>query len=134
MRDLPASRPRHWLGTCAFLALAGTATLASAGQVYQWKDAQGVTHYSDKPPGNEQYKDRRIDNQGGPVQAAEPTGKSVENPQCTTARRNLEVLQGSAPVHQLGEDGKTSGQALDNAQRENQRGLAEAAVKAYCSN
>lgn len=133
MRALPASRPRHWLRTCLVVVLAGTGVVASAGQIYQWKDAKGVTHYSDKPPSDNQYRDRRIDNQRDPVLPAEPAGKSVENPQCTTARRNLEVLQGSAPVHEMDESGKTTGQALDSAQRDNQRALAEAAVKAYCT-
>ncbi|WP_411832947.1 DUF4124 domain-containing protein [Pseudoxanthomonas mexicana] len=127
------ARPRL-LPACALLGLLCLGAPALAGTVYQWKDANGVTHYSDKPPAGEKYQDRRIDNRGGTTQAAVPAGKSVENPQCTTARRNLELLQGDAPVHQTGEDGKSTGQPLDATQRANQRTLAEAAVKAYCTN
>ena len=36
------------IATLAAVLLAATA--AQAGEVYQWKDARGVTHYSDSPP------------------------------------------------------------------------------------
>jgi hypothetical protein len=133
MRVLPVSRSRPCLRACALLALLGVSALAGASTVYQWKDAKGVTHYSDKPPAGERYQDRRIDNPNAPAAVAVPAGQSVENPQCTTARRNLELLQGTAPVHQTGEDGKSTGQALSAGDRDNQRALAEAAVKAYCT-
>ncbi len=32
------------------IALLGVSVLASAGQIYKWKDAQGRVHYSDVPP------------------------------------------------------------------------------------
>lgn len=121
-----------------FLALTATFSLlavglpASAQQVYQWKDAQGVTHYSDKPPARQQYQDRRIDSHGGPAPVAQPAGKPTEDPQCTQARKNLQLLSGSGPVVQNGADGKP-GQPLDATQRANQRALAEAAEKAYCA-
>ncbi|HEV8692891.1 MAG TPA: DUF4124 domain-containing protein, partial [Lysobacter sp.] len=32
-----------------------------AGKVYQWKDASGVTHFSDSPPPDQQgYKNRQL--------------------------------------------------------------------------
>lgn len=105
---------------------------AQAAPVYQWKDAKGVTHYSDKPPSGENYKDRHIDPRGEPAPQAQAVGKPAEDPQCTQARRNLELLSSSNPVMQTGADGKATGQALDETQRANQRALAEAAQKAYC--
>ncbi|MET0756202.1 MAG: DUF4124 domain-containing protein, partial [Pseudoxanthomonas sp.] len=30
--------------------MAGACTTALAGKVYQWRDAKGVTHFSDSPP------------------------------------------------------------------------------------
>jgi len=131
MHPAPAARLR--LSAGVLLGLLCLSPLAFAGTVYQWKDAKGVTHYSDKPPAGERYQDRRIVNRAGTAQIATPAGQSVENPQCATARKNLELLQGSAPVHQTGEDGKSTGQALNDTQRANQRTLAEAAVKAYCT-
>ncbi|HVK50540.1 MAG TPA: DUF4124 domain-containing protein [Pseudoxanthomonas sp.] len=113
--------------------LAAASLSAQAAPVYQWKDANGVTHYSDKPPAGEQYKDRRIDPRGEPLAQSEPAGKSVASPQCLQARKNLEVLSSSTRVLQAGEDGKPGGQPLDEQQRANQRALAEAAQKAYCT-
>ena len=117
----------------ALLALAGACTTALAGKIYQWKDAQGVSHYADSPPPDQQVKNRRIDNRGAPVAEETAVGKSVENPQCTTARLNLQVLAGSAGVQQDTDgDGKPD-KTLNDEDRANQRGLAEAAVKAYCT-
>jgi hypothetical protein len=118
---------------CALLVLATACTTALAGKIYQWKDAQGVTHYADSPPPNQQAKDRRIDDRGAPVVESTVAGKSVENPQCTTAKLNLQVLAGDSRVQQDTDgDGKPD-KSLNDEDRANQRGLAEAAVKAYCT-
>ena len=119
--------------TCTLALLLGASVPAFAQQVYQWKDAKGVTHYSDSPPPSQQYQDRRIDNRGEPVAQAAVAGKSVENPQCTAARQNLQLLSGKSGVQQDTDgDGKPD-TVLDDTGRENQRNLAEAAVKAYCT-
>lgn len=118
---------------CALLVLASACTTALASKVYQWKDAQGVTHYADSPPPDQQVKNRRIDNRGAPVAEEAVVGKSVENPQCTTAKLNLQILAGNAGVQQDTDgDGKPD-RTLNDDDRANQRGLAEAAVKAYCT-
>lgn len=130
MRALSASS--FLFRSCILLALAGVGPAALASQVYQWKDANGVTHYSDSPPPSQKYQDRRIDNRGAPIPETTPAGKSIEDPQCTTARRNLDLLAGKGPVQQDSDgDGKPD-RTLDDESRANQRGLAEAAVKAYC--
>ena len=126
--------PTHLLliRTCALLVLASACTTALAGKVYQWKDAQGVSHYADSQPPNQQVKDRRIDNRGAAVLEDQAVGKSVENPQCTTARLNLQILAGNASVQQDTDgDGKPD-KVLGEEDRANQRNLADAAVKAYC--
>lgn len=121
------------LRACLLLVLAGTCTTALASKVYQWKDAQGVSHYADSPPANQQVKDRRIDNRGAAVLEDTAVGKSVENPQCTTAKLNLKVLAADTRVQQDTDgDGKPD-KDLNADDRANQRGLAEAAVKAYCT-
>ena len=64
----------------AILAIAGLlATLpALAAKVYQWKDAQGVTHYSDAPPPerkgvqNRQLKDQPAAASAGPAKFSSP--------------------------------------------------------------
>jgi hypothetical protein len=115
------------------LVLAGACTTALAGKIYQWKDAKGVTHYADSPPPDQQVKNRRIDNRGAPVAEDTAVGKSVENPQCTSAKLNLQILAGNTGVQQDTDgDGKPD-KTLNDDERANQRGLAEAAVKAYCT-
>ncbi len=118
---------------CTLLVLASACTTALAGKIYQWKDAKGVTHYSDSPPPDQQAKDRRIDNRGEPVaEEAVAAGKSVENPQCTTAKLNLQILAGKTAVQQDTDgDGKPD-KVLGEDDRASQRELATASVKAYC--
>jgi Domain of unknown function (DUF4124) len=129
MRALPTAS----LLTCTLVLLLGTCAPAFAQKVYQWKDAKGVTHYSDSPPPGQTVRDRRIDNRGEPVPEVAAGKAAVENPMCTTARRNLTALASSSPVQQDTDgDGKPD-KTLGDDDRNNQRGLAEAAVKAYCT-
>ncbi len=129
MRALPTAS----LLTCTLaLLLAATSTPAFAQKVYQWKDAKGVTHYSDSPPPSQQYQDRRIDNRGEPVPQDVAAGKAVESPQCITAKLNLSLLAGKGAVQEDTDgDGKPD-KVLGDEDRANQRNLANAAVKAYC--
>ncbi|KRG69637.1 DUF4124 domain-containing protein [Pseudoxanthomonas dokdonensis] len=137
MRPTRSLRARPWLRGVALAGLvaaglASTCAPAVAGQVYQWKDAKGVTHYSDKPPAGQNFKDRRIDNRGEPLASADAVGTPVENPQCTTAKLNLSLLNSNDSVRQSNADG-TPGKVLDETERQNQKDLAAAAVKAYCT-
>ena len=114
------------------LLLMGASTPAFAQKVYQWKDAKSVTHYSDSPPPSQQFQDRRIDNRGEPVPQDVAAGKSVESPQCISARLNLSLLAGKSALQQDTDgDGKPD-KVLGEEDRANQRNLADAAVKAYC--
>ncbi|MCD7100269.1 DUF4124 domain-containing protein [Stenotrophomonas sp. MMGLT7] len=104
---------------------------AHAAKVYQWKDANGVTHYSERPPAGQEFASRTISNHGNtvPVAAAQ---KTPESQGCLDARRNLELLSGDVPVMQDTDgDGKPD-RTLDEGQRAAQKNLAEAATKAYC--
>lgn len=114
-------------GLHATIAVAGQ--FVQAGTVYQWKDAAGVTHSSDKPPVGVKYEVRRIASHDTVATQAAPAGQPVEPPQCTTARSNLELLQAPGPVDQE-VDGKR--QVLNDEQRAVQKQLAEVAIKAYC--
>lgn len=121
--------------SCLILSALLAAPLACAQSMYQWKDAQGVTHYSDVPPPKSNLKGRQIDAADAMARAAMPAGAQTaptESAQCSSARLNQKILSGAAPVRQLGEDGKP-GAVLSDAQRASQRELADAAVKAYCS-
>lgn len=114
------------------LALLVVSTAAGATNLYKWKDANGVTHYSEKPPEGQRYDTRRIDTRAG-VAPPETAAAKAESTECTTARKNLEVLGGSGPVMQdLNGDGKPDA-TLDEGQRAAQKNLADAGVKAYCT-
>ncbi|MCC4598975.1 DUF4124 domain-containing protein [Xanthomonas melonis] len=118
-------------GLCALLMLVSAA--AGATDLYKWKDAKGVTHYTETPPPTGQrYEARRIDARNGTATVAAPEAAPPESAECLTARRNLELLSGKGEVSMAaGADGKP-GAVLDPQTRAAQRNLADAAVKAYC--
>lgn len=121
------------LRTCTFVALLLACSAAHADRVYQWKDANGVTQYSDKPPQGQKYQDRRIDSRGSATEGVTAEdGKAKESPQCTMARNNLAVLAGGGPVQVEGESEGQPARTLRDDERAAQKSLAEAAVKAYC--
>lgn len=130
------SRPhRHtrllpWLAAAALLI----ALPATAGELYQWKDASGVTHYSDAPPPNGDYKNRRINDGGAAGLASQASEAPVaESSQCKTARDNLALLQEEGPVGVDSDgDGKPDSE-MSAEQRAAQKQLAEAAIKVHCS-
>lgn len=125
-----SSKPSRLLpGLVAGLCLV-LATPAFAAKVYQWKDAKGVTHYSDSPPPDQVIKGRNVSDKGG--QEAPAVAKPVVNANCTNARSNLTVLQGSAPVSiDEDKDGKPD-RNIDDGERANRTALAEAQIKTYC--
>ncbi|GAA5070671.1 DUF4124 domain-containing protein [Lysobacter panacisoli] len=113
-------------GLCLVLA-----TPAFAQKVYQWKDAKGVTHYSDSPPPDQAIKGRAMPANGGKA-AEEAPVKPVVNANCSNARSNLAVLQGGTPVGiDEDKDGKPD-RNLTESERGNRTELAQAQVKTYC--
>ncbi|MEG0184919.1 MAG: DUF4124 domain-containing protein [Stenotrophomonas sp.] len=119
------------LSCLGYLLLLASANVL-AGPVYKWKDAKGVTQYSETPPAGAKYETRQ---QARPAQAdagAAPAEAAPVPEQCTTARANVALLQGEGQVMQdTNGDGKAD-TALTAEQRSAQKGLAEAAIKAYC--
>jgi len=123
------------LSTCLILSAALASPLACGQSLYQWKDAQGVTHYSDVPPPKSTLEGKQINATDALARGSAPAAAQAapaESAQCSSARLNQKILSNPAPVRQLGEDGKP-GEVLSDAQRASQRDLAEAAVKAYCT-
>jgi hypothetical protein len=125
-------RPVHALSA----ALAGAALLAApafAGEVYQWKDANGVTHYSQTPPKQGKYETRSIYHRQqaatGDAAAAAP---AAESSQCTTARKNIELLQSGAPLRMDSDgDGKPD-RDLNDSERAGQLQIAQTVVRVNC--
>ena len=117
------------VATALALLLAAAPTLAQQQRVYQWKDANGVTHYTDLPP-TQAHKSRDIDNKGNTPEIA--TVKPVENEQCDNSRSNLTRLQTNQAVGvDTDGDGK-SDRNLSSDERASQIELNQAAIKAYC--
>ena len=116
---------------CLAGALLALALPALAGEVYQWKDAKGVTHYSDSPPPNQKHKARTISVHG--ASTATTAEKPVPaNSDCSKARSNLTILQGTTPVGiDLDNDGKAD-RNLTADERAKRVVLAEASIKTYC--
>ena len=91
-----AARPVAPLVVAALL-LAG-ACAAHAGDLYQWKDAKGVTHYSDAPPPKGHYAARSVHDQAdaapaAPPDATKPAAIAERNrSNCDTATANLQLL------------------------------------------
>ncbi|MFZ5657606.1 MAG: DUF4124 domain-containing protein [Pseudomonadota bacterium] len=111
------------------LALALLPLAASAGEVYTWKDARGVTHYSDSPPPGRKATTRPMDDRRPPPAAAP---KAVVNADCSNARSNLALLQGTGKVGvDENKDGKPD-RELTAAERASRLKLAEAQIDTYC--
>lgn len=127
---------------CAVLACGACAAQATE-TIYQWKDANGVTHYSSSPPPKgAKYQRRELTGDRAKAPAAEPAPAPADGraaapaasnqARCEQARRNLEHLRSGAVVG-LDADGDGQPDApLDEAARTRQAALAEAAIQAYC--
>lgn len=126
------------LPTLALVLCLSAAAPAFASEIYQWKDANGVTHYSETPPpSGTAFQQRRITASGASSQAATTPASTApaaaagpESAHCTAARENIQALQGDAPVQQ--DDGDGNVVELDAQGRANQLELARAAERAYC--
>ena len=117
------------VATALALLLAAAPTLAQQQRVYQWKDANGVTHYTDMPP-TQAHQRRDIDNRGSATEIA--TVKPAENEQCAGSRANLQKLQANQTIGvDTNGDGK-SDRTLSSDERASQIELNQAAIKAYC--
>jgi hypothetical protein len=137
------SRPASHLRALPLLtaALLSIACPVIAGEIFQWKDAKGVTHYSDSPPPDKAaaYRNRSVRaDAAAPAEqaaAAKPgdAKPAAANPQCTMARQNLDRLKGDAPVGlDANNDGKPDAD-MSADQRAAQVQLAEAGIKAWCN-
>lgn len=136
--------------TVLFVALALVAGLAHA-QVYQWKDAKGVTHYGDAPPPTGAYQARHVSQRPptAPAQAPAPAatgtpaaGKPADvtaadvaarrQANCKTATANLDRLNKGGNVgFDANGDGKPD-KVLSADERAEQAKVAQRNVASYC--
>ncbi len=103
---------------------------ATAGDVYKWKDANGVTHYSQTPPpkGSAEYRMY--------LYAKREAAKAAQSPkttQCDTAQSNVSLLESGKPLRR---DTDGDGQAdadLSDSDRAQQLELARMVLRANCA-
>jgi hypothetical protein len=139
LRRLPARAPAGLLLPMLLLpALLLLPPPLAAQQVYKWKDAAGVTHFSSEPPPDGRYEAREVDHhQAAPVAAgadaaATPAATThAEDPGCATARSNLALLASDKPLT-MDSDGNGKPTPLSDADRTRQRNLAQAIIDAKC--
>lgn len=117
--------------------LALVAASASAQQMYKWKDARGVTHYSEKPPANGKYsthdqvRDPQVQASSASSAPASSPATASADPRCASARNNLAALQGEAAV-QIDNDGDGKpDKTLSDTERQSQLNLARSTLEAY---
>jgi hypothetical protein len=139
--------------------LACIATFASAQQVYKWKDANGVVHYSQTAPTTgTQYSTVKLAGQPD-VSSTNPPMSSAANPPpseaqgsngparanagtqpntpanlkqlCSQLDSNIATLQGKAPVVQQGANGQQM--VMSDDQREQQLANTRAQKRQFCT-
>jgi hypothetical protein len=120
--------PRPFLPALSLAALAlALASPLVAGEIYTWKDARGVTHYADAPPPGKRHSVRPA-----PGRPAAPKARAVVNADCSNARSNVALLQGTALV---GLDADGDGRAdreITAAERAERLVRARAQLETYC--
>ncbi|HRO62433.1 DUF4124 domain-containing protein [Thermomonas sp.] len=110
------------------ITLVATPLLAQQ-RIYQRKDANGVSQYTDVRP-ESQYTVRNVNNSGTPAPTAAPA--AAESAQCKGVRNNLSRLQSTEAIGiDTNGDGKPD-RNLSADERKAQVELNQAAVKAYC--
>ncbi len=119
------------------------AAAPAAAQIYRYKDAKGVTKYSESPPPKGSYTVQETPRSApapAPVTPAAsgtpPTGVNANatasaDPRCDTARRNMIALQGKGGVTQdSNNDGKPD-RTLNETERASELEVTRATLKAY---
>lgn len=111
------------------IALVATPLLAQQ-RIYQRKDSNGVSQYTDVRP-ESQYTVRNVNNSGTPAPTTTPVAE--ESAQCKGVRNNLTRLQGSEAIGIDTNGDGTPDRNITADERKTQIELNQAAVKAYCT-
>ncbi len=112
------------------LLLASGLAQAQSSTVYQWKDSNGVTQYSERPPVGRQADMRRIGHRGAVSQEVAPA--ATLPPACVNARKNAELLAGTGPIGRDTDGDGVPDTALTADERAAEKARAEADVANYC--
>lgn len=117
------------------LALALSSPANAWQQVYQWKDANGVTHYSQTPPPAGKFESRTIVNrQPAATENAQPGDRPAEPPQCARARSNIDLINSGVALKVDSDNDGTPDRDLSEAERQRQLDLNQIVLRANCGN
>lgn len=114
------------------LLLVASLAQAQSSTVYQWKDANGVTQYSERPPTGRSAESRRISHRGDIMAEAPAEQVPQESQNCLTARKNLEILNGSNPISRDSDGDGKADKTLSDSEREAEKTLAQATIGTQC--
>lgn len=123
--------PRAMLA-CALIAAGVCAAEVSAGEVYQWTDASGVTHYSQTPPPSGAAKYRVISHRQPETQAP-AAATAPEDAQCGVARANIALIEGGGRVQRDTDGDGVPDRDLTAVERESQLQLARLVLRSNCT-
>lgn len=144
-------RPFHKLrGLTIVLSLSVALASVSAVQAkefYQWKDDQGTTHFSDKPPqgveakkmgtkarwarSTEEQPETESDDDTDTQEQNAPAAQAQKDPErCESERERLRVLQDNSRIRMQNEDGSTRILTPEEVQEEIQ--MTRNAVDYFC--
>ncbi|HJP98024.1 MAG TPA: DUF4124 domain-containing protein [Rhodanobacteraceae bacterium] len=152
--------PRSLFAASAIgLSILCIAGFANAQQIYKWKDASGVMHFSQTPPANGAHytrmhlssepevasqpaspADGTSDSDGRnpaaapPPPAAQTTQADTPSNRATLCKQlssNITLLQGKQPVVTAGDNGKQ--QVMGDSARQQQLATSRAQQLQYCS-
>lgn len=121
------------------LLIAFTTTTAMAqSQIYQWKDASGVAHYSDSPPPSGEYRSFSLKSEHGSTETttearSEATARATEKSKaeatakaCEQAKKNVEMISGKDDVQMdINGDGKMVDLSADERAKQLERAKAQ---------
>lgn len=119
-------------GTALVLALAAVSPANAWQQVYQWKDANGVTHYSQTPPPGGKFESRTIVNRQPSTPGAKPTPASAEPPQCARARSNIDLINSGVALKVDSDNDGTPDRDINDTERKRQLDLNQIVLRANC--
>lgn len=137
---------RQITALAAALCMLAASSSTVAQEVYKWKDAKGVTHYSERPPAQGAYSSQAtIRDPANPASASATaaadngsgnngSNNAPSDSRCTSARNALSSLLGKNPPQaDTDNDGKAD-RPLSEAERASQVELNRSTLKAYnCS-
>lgn len=108
----------------------------SAAQLYQWKDENGVVHFTDKPPKGKNATKMRVKSpplsgNEGEKQGTKTAPPNANAQRCETERKRLDVLQSNMTVRMRNDDGTM--RELNPEEMQQEIGFSQAAIERYCA-